>query len=198
MPFVNRFSSSSKLYNFSFHIITYCKDSFKKIATKGFYHEIERNNEEHIPCKFHYARRIPSEILEPFYKGKFNPLSEREQMFLDLFRGKENPFYVIGTYGNARSDTLKHEIAHGLFYTNQRYKEEVLKILEKIDKKRRAEINRFLNKWTGYHPQVWDDETHAFILLSKSKKFKEGVDVSSLSKIKRALNLIFEKYHQEN
>ena len=138
---------------------------------------------------------IPSEVLNPFYESRFNPLSEREQVFLDLFVSKEHPFYIIGTYGDDNVSTLKHEIAHGLFYTNPKYKAEVLKVLEEIDTQKRTEINRFLEKM-GYHPQVWQDETHAFILTgSKSKKFEEHVDISALSNIKNKLNQIFNRYH---
>lgn len=138
---------------------------------------------------------IPSEILKPFYEGKFNPLSEREQTFLDLFRAKEHPFYVIGTYGGSNSGTLKHEIAHGLFYTNPKYKEEVLKVLEKISREKRVEINRYLSEGGGYHQEVWDDETHAFILIgSSSKSFERSVDITTLLEIKGELDLIFEKH----
>src|SRR3990167_8171616 len=38
---------------------------------------------------------IPSEVLEPFYEGKFNPLADYEQKFLDLFKEKrDGKFYV--------------------------------------------------------------------------------------------------------
>tara|TARA_Y100000310_G_scaffold303854_1_gene342526 strand:+ start:380 stop:817 length:438 start_codon:yes stop_codon:yes gene_type:complete len=36
------------------------------------------------PSKWN-AYNIPSSTLEPFYEGQFDPLSEKEQWFLDLF-----------------------------------------------------------------------------------------------------------------
>jgi hypothetical protein len=76
---------------------------------------------------------IPSTILQPFYEGKFHPLSEAEQRILDLFRDKEHPFYIIGVHKESKSfeKLLRHETAHGLFFTNPEYKKEALDIITK-------------------------------------------------------------------
>jgi len=80
---------------------------------------------------------IPSYILKPFYDGKFDPLSVREQEFLKFFEDKQEKFYVIGTTGDTELYALRHETAHGLFYTNEDYRREVLGVLDEIDKKDR-------------------------------------------------------------
>lgn len=143
---------------------------------------------------------IPSSVLEPFYKGDFDPLSEKEEAFLDLFRDKKQGeiFYIIGTHGESDygKEALKHEIAHGLFFTNPKYKEEVLRILGEIPLGVRTEINGFLEKSGGYHPDVWEDETHAYIIFGLKKLQKRGVDISMLLTLEERLGLVFDSHCQ--
>lgn len=139
---------------------------------------------------------IPSNMLEPFYQGKFNPLSAREKRLLDLFRKKRGSiFYIIGTSGASNHTTLKHEIAHGLFYTNPEYKKEVLKILDDIDSNDRKSMKSYLSGRGGYHPSVFVDETHANILSNIQRLRKRGLDVTNLKPISRRLNQVFRRYY---
>ena len=64
---------------------------------------------------------VPSSILESFRDGSFDPLSKEERKFLDMFRDEKEPFYVIGVLkgGDGFDDSMRHEIAHGMFYTNE-------------------------------------------------------------------------------
>lgn len=138
---------------------------------------------------------IPSEILEPFYKGKFDPLSEREQMFLKLFEERRRRlFYIIGVSGDAGIHTLKHEIAHGLFYTRPEYRKEVLSILSTISPATRRKIQELFIRSGGYHPSVFDDETHAY-LLSNPDEIRETVDSDGdeLSTVAQALEESFRR-----
>ncbi len=42
---------------------------------------------------------VPSTAMQPFYEGKFDPLSEKERQLLQLFEGTlSERFYVIGVY----------------------------------------------------------------------------------------------------
>ncbi len=137
---------------------------------------------------------IPSEILNPFYQGVFDPLSEMEKMFLEAFndrRGKEL-FYVIGTYGKTEISTLKHEVAHGLFYTRPEYKTAVLAILDEIPAKERDGIMSILANSIGYHPSVFDDETHAYILAGNLEQ--EGIDTSKLVTVAQKLETNFRQF----
>lgn len=138
---------------------------------------------------------IPSHILEPFYQGKFDPLSYREKQLLNLFKDRRNKrFYIIGTSEDTKNYSLKHEIAHGLFYTNPEYKRDVLKILDEIDTKSRDEINKYLSKSGGYHPDYWVDETHTYIKDEMKILEKNGIDVNPLLHINKKLNVLFDKY----
>ena len=111
---------------------------------------------------------IPSWVLTLFFNGNFNPLSNREKKFLSIFKKHRNQkFYIIGTLKNESKETLKHELAHALFYTNSNYRKEVLAI---IKTKNLAPIKNFLKK-SDYHPSVYLDECHAYILDGGLKCF---------------------------
>lgn len=139
---------------------------------------------------------IPSKVLEPFYEGKFNPLSKEEKSLLRLFKNKrKKKFYIIATFKNSGKHLLKHEIAHGLFYTNPKYKKEVIKILRKIDKSVKIKIINYLSKYGGgYHSSVWTDEIHAHVLADLNYLRKYGVDPDKLFKTNKILNEMFDKY----
>jgi len=136
---------------------------------------------------------VPSYTLEPFYDESFNPLSDQEKMFLDLFANRKcAKFYVIGTFGGGM-EALGHEIAHGLFYTNKDYREQVLHILGKINSDEIKIIHSYLLK-IGYCEEVLDDETQAY-LVDDIGWFKEnGVEGESFIKIHDQLREVFDKY----
>ncbi|MBI2507963.1 hypothetical protein HYV89_03345 [Candidatus Woesearchaeota archaeon] len=138
---------------------------------------------------------IPSKVLEPFYRGKFNPLTREEKILLGLFKSfRRKNFYIIAIHDKSGKHTLQHEIAHGLFYTNPRYKKAVIGILKKCDKNSREEINKFLLNRGGYHPDVWMDETHTHIMTDMSYLKRHGVNTKKLSGINKELNNVFKRY----
>jgi hypothetical protein len=104
---------------------------------------------------------IPSYVLTPFYQGKFDPLSRKEKTLLELLEEESKKFYVIGVFGEPKRAevTLKHEIGHGLFYTSPSYKEEVLRLTKQFDLRK---LKRELQSTAGYHPDVMEDEIHAY------------------------------------
>lgn len=119
---------------------------------------------------------IPSYVLEPFYSGQFQRITRRERILLEQFRElheRQEKFYIIGTpLGN--KPTLDHEIAHGLYYSNQDYRAKANKILDAVDL---GPIYRWLSGSGGYHESVWRDEAHAYLLDSPSRLFESiGAD----------------------
>lgn len=135
---------------------------------------------------------IPSPILKPFYEGLFNPVSENENKILDAFKDKKDKnFYIIGTFGN-QAYLLRHETAHGLFYTNKDYKREVLNELDKLDTKTRNKIDDIL-KEMGYHSDVLADESHAYLITPLKTLKKKGLD-EDVAPVNKSLNDILDKY----
>ena len=108
---------------------------------------------------------IPSYILQPFYDGEFNPLSEKEKKFLELFKKEKGKFYVIGVHKDIKdiSKLLNHEVAHGLFYTDEEYHKKILDIISKFDVE---DIKNELRAKGGYSEDVLTDEVHAYSLDS--------------------------------
>ena len=115
---------------------------------------------------------------------------------MDSFKAKSHPFYIIGTFGDVKADDLNHEIAHGLFFTNRDYREETCRILKEVSQEIRERINGFLQHSGGYHPTVWEDETHAYMThnLDILKK-KAGIEPDSVAEIASRLNLLFNQYY---
>lgn len=125
---------------------------------------------------------IPSSVLKPFYQGKFNPLSEQERKFLQRFKDEPEPFYVIGVYRATKNlgAILRHETAHGLFFTDETYRNEVLKILSQFDTE---SIRDELRSKAGYHEQVLDDEVHAYS-IDTGRKIKTPIPKGLVTKLR--------------
>lgn len=141
---------------------------------------------------------VPSRIFEPFYQGEFNPLSRKEKKLLDAleeWREEEKQFYVIGTSGQSDMSTLRHEIAHGLFYTRPEYQKEVLNILKKIPVEERRALEKFLERESGgYHPDVFEDEMQAYIIENLYYLKKKGINTKNLQPVARELKSKFKEY----
>lgn len=129
-------------------------DEFKKWYIK------DRKMKKFTYCIDWTGFNIPSYILKPFIDGKFDPLSNNEKQFLNLFKDQTKEFYVIGVSLQSMH-LLDHEIAHGLYYTNKSYKKEIINILKKFDT---SIIRNEIKGTGGYCEEVLDDEVHAWIL----------------------------------
>jgi hypothetical protein len=138
---------------------------------------------------------LPASVFVPFFQGKFDPLSDEETALMACFKEKlqrEPPeqFYVIGTYGSrgfVDANTLKHEMAHALFYLNEHYMNKVLELLANEDleplRKRTLEV--------GYHEAVVLDEINAY-LVSDLEFFRSKVkDMTKYSKLVGELKGLF-------
>ena len=102
---------------------------------------------------------IPSYVFDAFKSGLFDPLTKKESKLLNLFKDRTDTYYVLGINSTDEEQALDHEICHGLFYTNQDYKEEVLEALKPYDL---ANLKDWLIE-IGYCEEVLDDECHAYI-----------------------------------
>lgn len=131
---------------------------------------------------------IPSRVLASFYRGEFDPLTRKETSFLDLFRSVEGRFYIIGTYTEKVDEgTLRHEIAHGLYYRDEVYRARVQEILKALDL---APVFAYLTK-IGYGPNVLLDEAHAYLGDDLAFLKKQGIDVRPYRKAHDALLALY-------
>lgn len=138
---------------------------------------------------------IPSEVLIPFYDGKFNPLSEHERKLLELVSEiKQERFYLIATVEDANVEDTLHELLHGLFYLFPQYAKGAKETLKTFTKE--VEIfEKFLRKKQGYCPEVFQDEIVAYLLDGDPKIINSlNVSENDLGAIREALHVVFFKH----
>lgn len=137
---------------------------------------------------------VPSHVYSPFYEGRFNPLSKKEEALLSLLEPyKPRRFYSIGTFGE--NDSLDHEIAHGFFYLDDSYKKEAIRILSTLNKRDKKELRKVLNKM-GYDSEFFNDEIHAYFVGGVNDLRKEGFNDSDTKKQQRQMKALFREYRK--
>lgn len=149
---------------------------------------------------------FPSEVFNPFYGGKFDPLTEQETGVLDAFRDKAEKFYVIGTAddieANPSTAAIKHEIAHGLFYTNLEYRKEALAELAKVDINPIREALIHMNCGYNDDQYIMQDEAHAYILDGPEYLKSEDVglkpcDAEKYAEASIVINGVFQRFYDK-
>jgi hypothetical protein len=133
---------------------------------------------------------VPSLVFEPFRNGDFDPLLVKERRLLALLAREREPFYVIGVArdgGKRRRETVMHELAHALYYTNAEYRREVVACLRGQDTRALARKLR----GQGYHARVIQDEVHAYLLDASLRGARQFVE------LRRRLRAIFRAHGGE-
>ena len=106
---------------------------------------------------------FPGSNLEAFFSGEFDPLSDDEHDILKCAIAPDDyrHCYFILTH-KGRPDAVRHEIAHALYYTNYKYKNEVNKLMNW----HAVASNRLKDKLMdmGYGTPVLRDEIQAHLV----------------------------------
>jgi hypothetical protein len=125
---------------------------------------------------------IPSYVLDPFIKGLFDPLTAEEQTIVNMFRCREGKYYLIGTFEDDKEQdtTIRHEVCHGLFYTDDKYCKKVTELIEQ-NWNELKELREWLLR-QGYSKDVLLDECHAYVSEAKEKQWSYGEFPASLNK----------------
>ncbi len=129
-----------------------------------------------------YGFNFPSEILEAFRDGSFDPLSRGERDVVNAFEGNTNRFYVIATY---KDGDIAHEVSHGLYYTNSKYRKKVKEIL--ADQAKTGGMGDWEKaiRNMGYHEAVVADEIHAYLMETQDYLKKTFVGEKFIPKLGR-------------
>jgi len=101
---------------------------------------------------------FPSQILEPFRKGLFDPLTSEEKYLLDVLRYRHDNFYIIGAQTQA---VLRHELSHALYSYCVKYKISIDQLCHKYKKDLKKISQYILDK--GYDTSVINDELQAYV-----------------------------------
>lgn len=99
--------------------------------------------------------------------------------------------YIIGI--SEVSTALDHEIAHGLWYTNLEYKTKMSDLINNLPNKITKHINKYLTD-TCYHPDVFDDETQAYM----STGLVEKINTKEIRGHMRKFKKVFKQYYKGN
>jgi hypothetical protein len=82
-------------------------------------------------------------------------------------------FYIIGSIG--KGFAMKHEIAHGFFYTQPEYKKKMTGLVKNLKKSLRTKINQELKR-LGYTPKVYIDECQAYLSTGFTDVFRINIE----------------------
>jgi hypothetical protein len=105
---------------------------------------------------------IPASIIADVHKLGIKDLNGYDKEMLRIYKKiiKKSPkFYLIGTCGN---DALDHEVAHGLFYVNGRYKKAMSALVKAIKPRAKKAMIKYLTD-LGYAKHVHIDECQAYL-----------------------------------
>jgi hypothetical protein len=169
------------------------------IFTRDEFEKWYKDDTQSTSFNYHYdwsGFNFPSYIVEPFLEGKFDPLTPAEAKILDALRGIKLPYYVIGTSGSLADEdiTMKHELAHALFYLDETYKQSCLDIVKDAEQKESKEFNDFTSylKSIGYCDSVIYDEIQAYSICGGVGMVKRFNSLYSL--VNPSLSSLFNKH----
>lgn len=145
---------------------------------------------------------IPSNIIEKalnVFNGDKGPYDEIMNNIWDhcesyplRFQQPKSNWYLIGADG-FKSKTMDHEIAHGLYYTNNNYKKYCDYLISEIKPKHYEKLRKKLVKM-GYvnEKKIIDDEIQAFM----STGLYNGLDTLELKKYEKEFINNFKKFNK--
>jgi len=132
---------------------------------------------------------IPGNVVNKFFKIFDEKLLAKEAILKNTINKakadigiKDSKFYLIASYDDdlEGKDVLKHEIAHGLYYLNEEYKEKMEKVIMNIsDNERNLLAERLLDE--GYFENVIFDEMQAYFSTSEMLQLVEDFNMEGLS-----------------
>lgn len=129
---------------------------------------------------------VPSTAFRAFYDGKFDPLSEKEKQLLRLFKGLRERFYVIGVYDAGAKHSLRHELAHALYFIDDEYRSAVQQAMRRYNTRA---LGRRIAR-AGYAQHVIRDEIQAYIVQPSG----ELGPSRALKPLQRQLRALFRRH----
>lgn len=114
---------------------------------------------------------VPSEIIHTVHSRltleKYDTINDYDEILMGIVnrvqrRVQGRPFYLIGTSREKGDKKVqRHEMAHGLYTTNKKYRASVDLLIAKMSSKVKHRMYKSLEK-LKYHKSVWHDELNAY------------------------------------
>lgn len=145
---------------------------------------------------------IPSNIIEKGMTVFSKDKGPYDEIMSDIWYHCENyplrfekprtKWYLIGA-DSFKSSTMNHEIAHGLYYTNNNYKKYCDYLVSEIKPSHYEKLRKKLVKM-GYNDdkKIIDDEIQAFM----STGLYNGLEIKELKKYEKEFISNFKKYNK--
>lgn len=176
-------SASSKIRNHNFTICEFMEWYVKKNNDQLFYYPMDWG-----------GFNVPSRVFAELYQKGIpdpNPYDDEMRKVYDhcLKEYPDGSFYIIGATG--KGDLMKHEIAHGLFYTTPEYKKEMTQLVKQLKPTLRNKIYAWFKK-VGYTKSVYVDECQAYLSTGIHKD-----EVSVSPKVCKPFTAVFNKYYKK-
>jgi hypothetical protein len=142
---------------------------------------------------------VPGNIVYNFFKKFSKDFTQKEKQLLNRLEIynylKKDNFYIIGVV-KGNKETIKHEVAHGLFYLNKDYRKEMLKLIDEMPESMKTEAKIFLLN-IKYCRAVLKDEIQAYFATGISKNMVSNwykiIYYGYINKFKK----VFENYSKE-
>lgn len=123
---------------------------------------------------------IPLKVIHECYNklGKHETPYDAVMDRILLKLSSANPNSYVIACGDKKGDTFKHEVCHGLYYTNKDYKKQMDNLTKGLPKKYYNVFKENLLQM-GYANKVVNDEIQAYLQYGyDAPQFGKGVDIS--------------------
>ena len=126
--------------------------------------------------------------MQPFIDGKYGELHELEQQVVDLVKDRTEPYGILMISEQAPY-CRDHELAHGLFYLNEKYRTKVVRLIQSYE----AELKDARECLAEmYDEENMVDELHAYAGVHYQYYFLP-LKISVPAKLRRQLVHLFKK-----
>jgi len=135
---------------------------------------------------------LSSPTIERVWKLGIPDYNDYDKVMADVYNkcyDKTERFYIIGAE-NGEKETLRHEIAHGMFYTNDSYKKEMISAVKSMDLQAKKTMHSIL-KGYGYSKHVYVDEIQAYMATG----LMDEMDDASIHLARPVFLEIFGRYY---
>lgn len=138
------------------------------------------------------GHNISKLTVRQFINTYHDQLTNREKNVIEAIKDLKDTGYLIAMKKGDKI-TLKHEMAHGLYFDTPLYKERADAILGTISKSIYNQLKKGLKK-INYHDDVIQDEIQAYLTAYDKIEFKELFPSIPVSKVRKQIKELNDNY----